>query len=228
MQTVEDYLPNTTKGIEHKLNTAWIVYMRYNYNTNWDIHQPIPLYRFSTIGGFWFISQILEKYMQSGRTYFIMREGTSPKWEDDVHIDSSYCIVECNNETYQNIFLKCTLVLVAETICSEPEKVSGLSFNFEHSYKIIKFWVSKIVLNKNNISNEIINIAYDPTNLIGRNSKTDIIRSASFKDKVNPKYKQNKLITYETYQDASSMNTSVENNYNYALSDSISFGYDYN
>jgi hypothetical protein len=189
MQTVESYLLPDTKGIHIKLKCPWIVYMRYNLNDDWKQNPPIALYRFSTVGGFWFVHQVLEEYMDESRTYFVMREGVSPSWEDASYVKPSYCIVECNNNTYQRILLRCLMCLVLEIVTDgfSSSNIKGLSFVYESSYKIIKFWVSNAILDKSNISSEIIDLVYDQSNVPSKNRLygLDMIRVAPFKARVD-------------------------------------------
>lgn len=148
---------------EHPLNTSWNLYYHDAISDRWDIDSYIFIYNIDTCETFWRVINNLPLF-ETTHSYYLMRDGHNPLWEDTAHSDGGLWRFTCdkyskkstikiphtsNNKRYNSqpvgfeCFINFTLLLVGETICDDPMRFVGVSISPKKNNVVVSLWDKK-------------------------------------------------------------------------------------
>ena len=179
---VEKHINPNSSGIEFKLSNPWIIWINY-CKDSWDNRKLIPVYKFSTIAGFWSLINNI-KLIENQQIIF-MREGIEPLWEDKNHINGGYCGVNLSDDDNNNeIFISCLLGIIGETFCDKlynSLNITGITYMNYPKKSQLKIWT-----NGGKLNNEMplcpIHISTEYLDILSYSDNTKKIYYVSFND----------------------------------------------
>ncbi|CAH6421013.1 Translation initiation factor eIF-4E [uncultured virus] len=141
---VEACMESDTPGLEYPLKSTWVFWV-----VKVEGKDPVPIYRFSTIGGFWYLINELD-FDQDMRCFF-MRAGATPRWECIFHKNGAYWIVSVdeNNEQpevdFTGFYTDCLMAMVGENLFMETDRnntITGITCICGPKLRQIRYWTS--------------------------------------------------------------------------------------
>jgi hypothetical protein len=133
------------------LDTPWVIWgasehlkEEFFFDSSKRLKNLFPLYRFSTIQGFYPAYQLA---MNAMARFVIMREGTQPIWEDISHIYGAHwsATFGLNRMDYQDRILDCVLSMLGETFTNElydSKKITGITIINTPQLHQFRLWLT--------------------------------------------------------------------------------------
>lgn len=134
-----------------QLNNPWVIWgasehLKDEFTFDPERRQKVlyPLYRFSTIQGFYHAYQLA---LETMARFVIMREGTEPIWEDISHIYGAHWTVTfgLTRVDYLEKLLDCVLSMLGETFTNElydSTKITGVTIINTPQLHQFRFWLN--------------------------------------------------------------------------------------
>lgn len=162
---IEDCIHDNHPGLKYLLQTPWVLWHQSKSKRNWNVDNMKPVYRFSTIAGFWYCYHNLS--FRNGARYVFMRDGIKPNWEDMHHMDGGYTTIDFSDvemNDYQAIFLHYLMSLVGEQLSNsklyDSSEITGMTYIRDFykkpakQQKELRIWVTS---NKNPLIPKMMN-----------------------------------------------------------------------
>ena len=131
-----------TLELNTKLKYNLVIWYHYDKD-NWTITGYKQLYTIKTIQEFW---QIYNNWTKVGgitnKHYFIMKEGVSPIWEDELNKNGGSWSYKIQEDFVEELWEDLSIYFVCEQLCPTiPNEIMGLSIRLRKNNEVvIKIW----------------------------------------------------------------------------------------
>lgn len=141
---VEACMEPGTPGLEYPLKSTWVFWV-----VKVEGQDPIPIYRFSTIGGFWYLFNRID--FDRDMRCMLMRMSATPRWECESHKNGAYWIISFdeNDEhpevNYKECYVDCLMAMIGENLFMEIDRnstITGITCICGPKLRQIRYWLS--------------------------------------------------------------------------------------
>lgn len=164
--------PSIKTDSEKRLNNNWVLWYHDVESDDWSLAGYQKLITISTIGEFWRLYNSLPTLVHG--MWFFMREGITPRWEDEINQEGGAYKFRIKNEQADNNWLTLSMFLVTENMCKNPsdaELISGISISPKRrGFVTLSVW---------NLDKDRARIAIFPTNIHGIDFKSSLYEAHS-------------------------------------------------
>lgn len=126
-----------------ELNNKWNIYFHDPNDHNWDVSSFQYLSSLHTVEEFVEVFSTFKELFYNGM-FFIMRDGITPRWEDDENINGGCFSYKISKFLLQNKLFETCASILGETLGKEMKyslNINGISVCPKKSYYIIRIWI---------------------------------------------------------------------------------------
>lgn len=136
------YDDENINGHKIVLKSKYVFWSHELSNKDWSINGYDKICTISTVSEFWKLYNNLPKLGYLKNSFFLMREGVEPIWEDPSNRNGGFCTLKVNVNNCLNLFEDLSVRLVCDKVLSncDDNEINGISISPKNNWAIIKIW----------------------------------------------------------------------------------------
>jgi hypothetical protein len=146
------------------LSDIWSLYFHDPNDNDWTTNSYHFIYNINTVETFCIIFHHFKDYWNKGM-FFIMREGITPRWEDESNINGGCFSIKVFPNDLEDYWFELASTLLGDTLAINEEhsfNINGISISPKNKYFIIRIWCKDDSITKR----EFYNISSKRSNTI--------------------------------------------------------------
>tara|TARA_Y100000996_G_scaffold400247_1_gene370054 strand:- start:245 stop:754 length:510 start_codon:yes stop_codon:yes gene_type:complete len=135
----------TMSNSANSLYDKWVLYAHLPHDTDWSIKSYKKIMTVTTIQEMIALYTALPEELVKNCMLFIMREGITPRWEDEKNRDGGCFSFKVPNKLVSVVWKNMSYSLVGETLSSQSRYrkiINGITISPKRAFCIIKIWMS--------------------------------------------------------------------------------------
>ena len=145
----------------HALSGGWTLWGHLPHDTDWSLKSYIKLYDFNTVEQTVSVTEMLPPKLVVNCMLFLMREGSTPIWEDVRNRNGGCFSYKVSNKDVPDCWRQLTYALVGNCISVNKALlpvVNGITISPKKNFCIVKIWLANCKFQNAAIINEVVGI----------------------------------------------------------------------